>query len=61
MLGMETARGTRRCVRRGHNYGDVAVTKEKCVGHVQKRLRKALRDLKKSMKGQKLSDGLTIG
>ena len=42
-------------------YGDVAVTKEECVGHVQKRLGKALRDLKKSMKGQKLSDGLTIG
>ena len=32
-------------------YGDEKVQKEECVGHVQKRLGKALRDLKKSKKG----------
>ena len=42
-------------------YGDLVVQKEECVGHIQKRVGKALRDIKKSMKGQKLSDGLTTG
>ena len=32
-----------------------------CVGHVQKRLGSALRDLKNHYRGQKLSDGKTIG
>ena len=42
-------------------YGDVPVVKEECVGHIQKRMGKALRDLKKAKKGEKLSDGLGIG
>ena len=41
-------------------YGDLAVVKEECVGHVQKRMGKALRDRKKILKGQKLSDGKGI-
>ena len=36
-------------------YGDVEITKEECVGHVSKRLGKALRELKK--KKTPLSDG----
>ena len=43
-------------------YGaDAQVVKEECIGHVQKRLGTALRNLKKEKKGQKLSDGKTIG
>ena len=42
-------------------YGDVPVVKEECVCHIQKRMGKALRDLKKAKKGEKLSDGLGIG
>ena len=38
-------------------YGDIAVEKEECIGHVQKRLGKALRDLKKKQGKDKLSDG----
>ena len=40
---------------------DVQVKKLDCVGHVQKRLGSALRDLKQRYRGQKLSDGKTIG
>eukprot|EP00794_Sanderia_malayensis_P001550 gene1550-1713_t len=43
-------------------YGDrYVVTKEECVGHVQKRLGTALRKYKNSMKGKKLKDGKTVG
>ena len=43
-------------------YGpDVAITKEECVGHVQKRVGSNLRKLKKDMTGKKLEDGLAIG
>ena len=43
-------------------YGaDYCVTKEECVGHVQKRLGRALRDYKQKNKGKKLSDGKGIG
>ena len=43
-------------------YGDTyEVTKEECVGHVQKRLRTALRKYKNDMKGKKLSDGKEVG
>ena len=39
-------------------YGPtVEITKEECVGHVQKRMGTRLRQLKKDMKGQKLEDG----
>ena len=39
-------------------YGDdYIVTKEECVGHVQKRLGAALRKYKADKKGKKLSDG----
>ena len=38
-----------------------AVLKEECIGHIQKRMGKALRDLKKAKKGEKLSDGLRLG
>ena len=37
------------------------VTKEECVGHVQKRLGTALKKYKKDKKGQKLADGKTVG
>ena len=38
-----------------------AVLKEECIGHIQKRMGKALRDLRKAKKGEKLSDGLCLG
>ena len=42
-------------------YGPtVEVQKEECVGHVQKRVGTRLRDLKKRLGGQKLSDGKPI-
>ena len=41
-------------------YGDQDVIKE-CVGHVQKRLGKSLRDLKQRLAGQKLADGKRLG
>ena len=37
-------------------YGETPITKE-CIGHVQKRLGKALRELKKKLRTEKLSDG----
>ena len=42
-------------------YGEEHVEKVDCVGHVQKRMGTALRELKKQYRGQKLSDGKTIG
>lgn len=43
-------------------YGDEhPVEKKDCVGHVQKRLGTALRNLKTIHRGQKLADGKTIG
>lgn len=43
-------------------YGpDVAIAKEECVGHVQKRVGSNLRNLKKSLKNEKLADGRPIG
>ena len=43
-------------------YGpDVPVVKEECVGHVQKRMGSHLRNLKHSMRGQRLDDGKHIG
>ena len=43
-------------------YGDeYIVTKEECVGHVQKRLRTALRKYKADKKGKKLSDVKGVG
>ena len=43
-------------------YGpEYTVKKEECVGHVQKRMGSRLRNLKKNMKGKKLSDGVSIG
>lgn len=39
-------------------YGsDVSIRKYECVGHVQKRMGTRLRNLRKDMKGKKLSDG----
>ena len=37
------------------------VKKEECIGHVQKRMGNALRNLLKDMKGKKMSDNKTIG
>jgi len=37
------------------------VTKEECVGHVQKRMGAALMEYKKSRKGKKLADGKNLG
>ncbi|KAK7106360.1 hypothetical protein V1264_017625 [Littorina saxatilis] len=42
-------------------YGDVDVQKLECVGHVQKRMGKRLRDVKKNARGKKLSDGKVLG
>ena len=43
-------------------YGDTyEVTKEECVGHVQKRLGTALRKYKNDMKSKRLSDGKGVG
>ena len=42
-------------------YGGVDVIKEECVGHVQKRVGKNLRDLKQRLGSTKLSDGKPIG
>lgn len=37
------------------------VTKEECVGHIQKRLGTALRKYKNDRKGKKLCSGKTVG
>ena len=37
------------------------VSKEECVGHVQKRIGPGLREYKKRMRGKKSSDGKTVG
>ena len=42
-------------------YGNIEVTKEECVGHIQKRVGKNLRDLKQRLGSPKLSDGKAIG
>ena len=42
-------------------YGEIEIQKIECVGHVQKRMGKRLRDLKKNSKGKILADGKTIG
>ena len=42
-------------------YGSTLVEKCDCVGHVQKRMGTALRNLKTKYRGQKLPDGKTIG
>ena len=41
--------------------GDITIEKEECIGHVQKRLGKGLRDLKQKLGSQKLSNGKPIG
>ena len=38
-------------------YGDTPIVKDECIGHVQKRLGKAFRELKKKQGSSKLSDG----
>ena len=47
-------------VRAAKPYGDTPIIKEECVGHVQKRLGKGLRDLKQKLGSTKLSDGKPI-
>ena len=43
-------------------YGPgVSISKEECVGHIQKRVGTNLRKLKKELSGKKLADGLAIG
>ena len=37
------------------------IVKEECVGHIQKRLGTALRQLKLRMRGKKLADGKNVG
>ena len=37
------------------------VKKEECLGHIQKRMGNALRNLTRDMKGKKLDDGKTVG
>ncbi len=41
-------------------YGEVEIEKLECVGHVQKRLGTRLRNIRKDMKGQVLTDGKKI-
>ena len=43
-------------------YGDhYSIIKEECVGHVQKRIGASLREYKRKMKSEKLSDGKPVG
>lgn len=42
-------------------YGEVAIEKLECIGHIQKRLGSRLRRLKNKMKGVKLDDGKVLG
>ena len=43
-------------------YGErYQVRKEECIGHIQKRMGNALRTLLRYMKGQKMSDGRSLG
>ena len=45
-----------------NQYGEsYTVTKEECVGHIQKRMGTALTEYKKGMKGKKLADEKTVG
>ena len=47
-----------KAVHDSYPYGeDVEITKEECVGHVQKRVGHRLRKLKKDLSGKKLADG----
>eukprot|EP00117_Sycon_ciliatum_P017869 scpid82715/ scgid16696/ len=41
-------------------YGDTAIVKDECIGHVQKRVGKGLRDLKTKLGSTKLSDGKAL-
>ena len=42
-------------------YGDIyTITKEECVGHIQKRIGSGLREYKRKKKGMKLSDGKSV-
>lgn len=50
-----------RAVQDSKPYGDLAVEKCECIGHVQKRVGGRLRKLKTSMKGKKLADNKPIG
>ena len=47
-------------VKESKPYGDTLVSKNECIGHVQKRIGTRLRKLCNSYKGQKLSDGKPI-
>ena len=40
---------------------DYVVVKEECVGHVQKRIGRSLREYKRTNRGKKLADGKSIG
>ena len=43
-------------------YGEAyTITKEECVGHVQRRIGRALREFKRKMKGKKLEDNRPVG
>ena len=46
---------------KGKFSDDYSVTKEDCIGHIQKRMGAALRMYKNKNRGRKLSDGKTIG
>ena len=41
-------------------YNGVPVTKEECIGHVQKRVGSRLWELKRQLKGKKWSDGQVL-
>jgi len=60
-LGDGDSKGFQKVVE-SNPYGDsVKVEKLECIGHIQKRMGRRLRNLKKSMSGQKLYDGKVIG
>ena len=43
-------------------YGEAyTIAKEECVGHVQKRIGRALREFKRKMKGKNLEDNRPVG
>ncbi|GFX42846.1 uncharacterized protein TNCV_5072101 [Trichonephila clavipes] len=58
-LGDEDSKGFL-TIKEAKVYGDIEVEKLECVGHVQKRMGTRLRNILKTNKGIKLSDGKNI-
>ncbi|KAJ4427574.1 hypothetical protein ANN_25222, partial [Periplaneta americana] len=59
--GAMEAEGAKEIFQRSLGDRMSAIEKLECVGHMQKRMGRRLRNLKKEMKGKKLSDGKSLG